>query len=209
MNVAGHYELWELGYEHTDPSLSNLMMDSQGRGILNDWDLCHVRHSVPDQKHHQERTGTIPFMVLDLLTQRYWNGQIQRLYRHDLEAFIWILPWVFLQYDGQKLSDKPEFARWNSGDYNSVRACKRDYLHNALFEIPPMECWKEEWQFAQFLLSWLRDNEFARVNSGNPFIEQDGPPKDVTYDDFQRTVKEAEKFYPPFCSMRSIFSKEL
>ena len=116
------------------------MVDSQGRGILYDWDLCHVRH----RKHHQERTGTIPFMALDLLTQRYWNGQIQRLYWHDLEAFIWILPWVFLQYDGQKLSDKPEFACWNSGDYDYVRVYKRDYLHNALFEIPPMECWKEE-----------------------------------------------------------------
>ena len=207
MNLAGHRELWVLGYEHTDPSLGNLMVNSKGRGVLNDWDLCRVRDRVP-QADHQERTGTIPFMALDLLTDKYWNGKIKRLYRHDLEAFVWILPWVFLQYEGRKLSNKPVFERWSSGDYIAVGDSKYRYLHQRRDDDNPMECWKEEWRFACLLLSWLRREEFARVDSADPFTQQpvkDPPSEEATYDDFRRQVEEAMKIYAPLHSMLQTF----
>ena len=179
------------------------MVNNKGRGVLNDWDLCRVRHRALQANHHQERTGTIPFMALDLLTHEYWNGEIKRLYRHDLEAFIWILPWVFLQYEGRKLSNKPVFERWNSSDYIAVRAFKKEYLYDPRRD-KPMKCWEEEWQFACLLLSWLRQRESARVNSADPFVQQpvkDPPAEEATYDDFWGQVEEAVKFYPPLHSM--------
>jgi hypothetical protein len=140
-------------------------------------------------------------MALDLLTHEYWNGEIKRLYRHDLESFIWILPWVFLQYEGRKLSNKPVFERWNSGDYIAVGDAKTAYLLNPRRNEKPMECWKEEeWQFACLLLSWLRHRELARGDSKDPFIEQPvqaAPTEEATYDDFRGQVKLAVKIYAP------------
>ena len=33
------------------------------------------------------------------LSEEVWKGNLQHLYRHDLEGFIWILPWVVLQFE--------------------------------------------------------------------------------------------------------------
>ena len=65
----GHFKLWELGFEHGDPSLANLMVDpGTGNGVLNDWDLSRVEDGPT--RTGAERTGTIPFMALDLLDLR-------------------------------------------------------------------------------------------------------------------------------------------
>lgn len=68
-------------------------------GILDDRALGYVRKSGPAGN---ERTETVPFMALDLLCDEYWRGEVERLYRHDLEGLIWILPWVFLQFSEKK-----------------------------------------------------------------------------------------------------------
>jgi hypothetical protein len=57
VNLGG-YEVWELGYEHTDPSLNNLMVDGGRRGILNDWAFAvfnnlSVRETVTRKGHEQ------------------------------------------------------------------------------------------------------------------------------------------------------------
>ena len=75
------------------------MVDNQGCDAQNDWVLYRVQHQVHQGNHHKERTGMVPFVALDLLTDEYWDDKIDRLYWHDLEAFIRILPWVFLQYE--------------------------------------------------------------------------------------------------------------
>ena len=72
------------------------MIDSTGRGVLNDWDLSH-RAGEPHRGG--ERTGTTTFMALGLLCREYCDGRMERQYHHDLEGFIWILPWVFLQFE--------------------------------------------------------------------------------------------------------------
>ena len=74
-----------------------------GYGVLNDWDLCRIRTDAGVQHRGSERTGTVPFMALDLLTPEYFDGSKLPLYRHDLEGLIWILPWVFLQFEGPKI----------------------------------------------------------------------------------------------------------
>ena len=98
------------GIHHGDISLKNLMYaiskDGDPLGIVNDFDLATwVGHSIPNN----DRTGTIPFMAIDLL-----NGGldrcIPRLYRHDLESFSWVLAYITIakiQYEGQTITISP------------------------------------------------------------------------------------------------------
>jgi len=89
-----HWALWEQGIEHGDISIGNLMCDPvTKRGVLNDFDLARLR--VPDRKpSSKDHTGTLPFLALDLLNERAFNGQVPRLYRHDAESFNWCLVYV-------------------------------------------------------------------------------------------------------------------
>jgi len=66
-SCLGRFKLWQLGFQHGDPSLSNLMINPMTkRGVLNDWDLSYDRSSGGDEGHvaGSEKTGTLPFMAL-------------------------------------------------------------------------------------------------------------------------------------------------
>ena len=94
-NALGHYRLWVKGICHGDISLRNLMCDFPAGtgnpvGILNDFDLATW---VGHRTTNNDRTGTIPFMALDLLDGGL-DRRIPRLYRHDLESFCWVLAYV-------------------------------------------------------------------------------------------------------------------
>jgi hypothetical protein len=54
----------------------------------------------------QERTGTAPFMAIDLLTEESIEGKVQHLYQHDAESFLWVFAWVCLRYEGGRLLRK-------------------------------------------------------------------------------------------------------
>ena len=41
-----------------------------------------------------ERTGTLPFMAMELLENEGFDGKIPRRYDHELESFTWVLVWV-------------------------------------------------------------------------------------------------------------------
>ena len=93
--TAGHYRLWVNGIRHGDISLTNLLYDlcvETGKpvGILNDFDLATwVDHSTTNN----DRTGTIPFMAIDLLKDGL-ELRTPRLYRHDIESFSWVLAFI-------------------------------------------------------------------------------------------------------------------
>jgi len=79
---------------HGDISFNNLMYDTSATngpvGILNDFDLATwVDHSTTNN----DRTGTIPFMAIDMLDGGL-DDRIPRLYRHDVESFIWVLAYI-------------------------------------------------------------------------------------------------------------------
>ncbi|KAG5634485.1 hypothetical protein DXG03_005868 [Asterophora parasitica] len=101
--------------QHSDPSLSNIAYDPiAGHGVLLDFDL-----SIPERPHPR-LAGTMPFMAVDLLDIDYWTGIKERLYHHELEALIWILPFVFLRYqDGRETPEEITDA-WMSEDYDTV-----------------------------------------------------------------------------------------
>ncbi|PBK98544.1 hypothetical protein ARMGADRAFT_580231 [Armillaria gallica] len=92
--ITGHYLLWRIGIVHGDIGLSNLIYDTvTKKAILNDFDLAAVMKpgDTSPQKRGFERTGTKPFMALKLLWKA--KGEVQRMYRHDLESFAWCLLW--------------------------------------------------------------------------------------------------------------------
>jgi len=110
----GHYKLWKLGFEHGDSGPGNLMIEpATKRGVFNYWDRIRIRTETGVEHLGGQRTGTIPFMAMDF--PEYFEGSKPSLYRHDLDGFIWILPWVFLQFNGPKF----EIAQlhWGTGDY--------------------------------------------------------------------------------------------
>jgi hypothetical protein len=96
-------------------------------------------------------------MALDLLTEA-WKGNVQRLYRHDLEGFIWILPWVFLQFEGKELKI-PVLESWQTGDCAECYGAKPDLpsRHKGSQELATAL-----WKLAQSLLRWLRIEESNR-----------------------------------------------
>ncbi|TFK86563.1 hypothetical protein K466DRAFT_550215 [Polyporus arcularius HHB13444] len=72
-------------------------VDGAYRRVPNDWDLATMgadeHHRLCHDNSHP--VGNWIFMALDLMTDEGHN--VPRLYRHDLEGYTWILPWVFLQ----------------------------------------------------------------------------------------------------------------
>jgi hypothetical protein len=65
-------------------------------GVLNDYDLSSLVDKPGPRGN--ERTGTVPFMALDLLTEEGQRGEVKHLYRHDLESFMWCFAWISLRY---------------------------------------------------------------------------------------------------------------
>ncbi|KAG1826531.1 hypothetical protein EV424DRAFT_1486065, partial [Suillus variegatus] len=98
--ISCHLTLWKEGVYHRDVSPGNLMWywkDGKQIGVLNDYDLSSLADDPGPQGN--ERTGTVPFMALDLLTEEGQRGEVKHLYRHDLESFMWCIAWIFLHYE--------------------------------------------------------------------------------------------------------------
>ena len=65
------------------------MSDAERKaGVLNSFDAS--QKSVSWKGY----TGTLPFMALDLLSEKGIRGEIPRLYRHDAESFSWVLTFL-------------------------------------------------------------------------------------------------------------------
>ena len=67
-----------------------------------------------------DRTGTIPFMALNMLNSGL-EDRIPRLYRHDAESLIWVLAYVTvinIEYKGHtaKISRSEMIDPWFAGD---------------------------------------------------------------------------------------------
>ncbi len=161
-------------------------------GVLNDWDLSYYE-PLSRGKAGGERTGTLPFMALDLLSDEAWKGNMQRLYRHDLEGFIWVLPWVFLQFEGSKRTNC-QLAGWETGDFDRCAMAKRGLFSKLQFgkNIATVE-WTAEWEFAVSLLYWLEVEEGLRgqYRKAPPLS-----PKDI-FNRFYDALCNAQQCYPP------------
>ncbi|KAG2104742.1 uncharacterized protein F5147DRAFT_654391 [Suillus discolor] len=97
---AGHLTLWKEGVHHQDVSPGNLMRywkDGKQIGILNDYGLSSLADDPGPQGN--EHTGMVPFIALDLLTEKGQHGKVKHLYLHDLESFMWCFAWISLHYE--------------------------------------------------------------------------------------------------------------
>jgi serine/threonine protein kinase len=96
---SGHYEAFRTGKVlHRDLSENNLMVNFVGdeiKGVVNDWDMAKFEGSNDSTSAAHHRTGTPPFMAIDLLAGMAWG----HLYRYDLESFFYILLWAAIHYD--------------------------------------------------------------------------------------------------------------
>ncbi|KAG1796393.1 uncharacterized protein HD556DRAFT_299238 [Suillus plorans] len=110
--VKCHRALWKRGVHHRDVSPNNLMgYRLRGRfiSVLNDFDLSSMKDllsSIQGGPRGFERTGTVPFMALDLLKPEAIAGRVEHVYRHDAESFVWVLTWICLRYKKGKLLRK-------------------------------------------------------------------------------------------------------
>ena len=87
-------------------------------GVLNDWDLATVLSSSATP--NTDRTGTIPFMALQLLD----GGRVAHMFRHDAESFIWLFLWVCGCSDGSRR--EVLVAPYNVWRKLDMLACKKD-----------------------------------------------------------------------------------
>jgi Fungal protein kinase len=105
-------------------------------GVLNDWDMASRlddTHQVP-RSSATHRTGTLPFMSIQLLTNGKEN-EVPHRYRHDLESFFYILLWAVVFYDLEThsmiaLPDKADDLRklrdWRGDDIEHNTNFKRN-----------------------------------------------------------------------------------
>jgi hypothetical protein len=84
-------------------------------GVLNDFDLSTIMKPGARNPNRQglERTGTLPFMAVELLDEEGFDGKIPRRYEHELESFAWVLVWVSRCVVGGQESERPwQLEEW-------------------------------------------------------------------------------------------------
>ena len=129
-------------------------------GLLNDYNLSSLASAQGRQGN--ERTGTVTFMALDLLTSEGQGGEIKHLYRHDLESFIWVLVWVCLRYkDGTLLTFNHPFDDWATKDAVTVGEKKDSFLMNFL-AFEPKDLDPLMWSLVAYCLQVLKQESDRR-----------------------------------------------
>jgi len=120
---------------------------------------------------------------------------LQRLYRHDLEGFIWILPWVFVQFEGNRLAI-PALEAWQTGDYAACAEAKITTISKfRRSENIATTSWKAEWQLAVTLVGWLQIEQWKRT-----LVLPSAPPPlsaQEIFDSFCRVLWVSRVHYPP------------
>ncbi|KAF8694535.1 hypothetical protein RHS03_08174, partial [Rhizoctonia solani] len=114
---------------HRDVSVNNLMVNKvkPSEGVLIDLDLGH---EIPDDGKQcgptsSHRTGTLPFMALDLLHD---ESEYPHYHRHDLESFVYVFLWIVGKYDDGVEVNRLLFRSWCEGTWDSIRTDKLSFL---------------------------------------------------------------------------------
>ncbi|OAX31387.1 hypothetical protein K503DRAFT_777634 [Rhizopogon vinicolor AM-OR11-026] len=162
--IECHFVLWQEGVYHRDISPPNMMFYRNEKGtaigVLNDYDLSSLKDAQGPQGN--ERTGTVPFMALDLLTSEGQGGQVKHLYHHDLESFMWVLAWVCLLYEGGKLlTSKHPLDAWATNDAETVYEKKLAFLKN-FTKFKPSGIDSLIWSLVAHCLQVLKDDDHRR-----------------------------------------------
>ncbi|KAH7922715.1 hypothetical protein BV22DRAFT_1070026 [Leucogyrophana mollusca] len=149
-----HYKLWRGGVHHRDISANNLMYylkDNVPVGVVNDFDLASTKQGPTGN----ERTGTVPFMAIELLEHEGRAGHITHRYQHDAESLGWVLLWISLRYYNGALIDRNRpLDEWLQVDATRCHEKKCGFMMSAssraAYKCSPSH--EESWQIAQQFL---------------------------------------------------------
>ncbi|KAK7051274.1 hypothetical protein VNI00_004774 [Paramarasmius palmivorus] len=137
--ICCHAILWLCGIERGDISVGNLMCSKDGTPKLCDYDLSYL--SWEKIEIGFTNTGTLKFMASELLTDNAMNGEVQKVYRHDAEAFAWVLLWILGRYrDGKQLDQGRLFDSWaeqvSFAEINTKRSTAFTSIMNKKADFP-------------------------------------------------------------------------
>jgi serine/threonine protein kinase len=179
---------------HRDISENNIIITDPARadgftGMLIDLDLAKEEGKCPRGARH--RTGTMEFMAIEVLLG------ISQTYRHDLEAFFYILVWLCarrgwgLAGNSKRPGAKTMLSHWYTGTYKDIARNKRGDMSKAedkgfgliLRDFPP------EFDFVKSLCRDLRGILFP-IHKDELFT---GTPQDpnILYDPIIRAFDKA------------------
>ncbi|KAG0699202.1 hypothetical protein DFH29DRAFT_833949 [Suillus ampliporus] len=195
--ILCHFALWKGGVCHRDVSPSNMMYcktkDGVLVGVLNDYDLSSL--ATTQGPLGNERTGTVPFMALDLLSPESQRGKVQHLYRHDLESFIWVLVWVCLRYRQGVLLPRETrlFDEWATTD--AVTCGKKKYYVVGNFSrYEPSDIEPRIWNLVVECVRVLQQDAYRREALGlqHRLLAIDAEESESDIDDEQTNAEESE-----------------
>ena len=98
--IKTHRSLFEnAGILHCDVSINNIMRSRPDtfpslKGFLIDLDYAQQLESNPSLEQSPCRTGTAPFIAVEILLQ---ESPVYYTWRHDLESFLYVLIWLCIQ----------------------------------------------------------------------------------------------------------------
>ena len=132
---------FDLAQKSAEPSVDHIMKDL----LQSDPRTAHIGAGMSkiEQVQPTYRTGTGPFMALDILG--YYQPPAH-LYRHDLESFFWVLAWFIIAYDS-KTKKVRSIEEWCNNDYATVAREKASFLDRpcTLLENVASEEYKALW----------------------------------------------------------------
>ncbi|KAJ3741295.1 protein kinase [Lentinula detonsa] len=137
-----HQWLYEcVGILHRDLSSGNIMFrrkDGKIYGVLNDFDLSSRVQNMDKGPTSNHRTGTRPFMSIDLLDPKWKGGH---LYRHDIESLFYIMLCLACRYRRPNVpTPEPRaYAVWFSGTDQQVCDNKIAFLTTPFAEAIPIQ----------------------------------------------------------------------
>ncbi|KAJ3741297.1 protein kinase [Lentinula detonsa] len=157
-----HQWLYECaGILHRDLSIGNVMFrqkDGKIYGVLNDFDLSSRVQDMSNGSASDQRTGTRPFMSIDLLNPNWEGGH---LYRHDIESLFYIMLCLACRYRRPNVpTPEPRaYSAWFSGTDQQVFDNKNSFLTDPHAKAPPIQPY-----FAGFK-PWL-ERIYTKLHSG-------------------------------------------
>lgn len=102
------------------------------RGVLCDFDLA----SVSESPQSTERTGTLPFMAHDLLTDDGLGENIMHKYVHDVQVFFWVA-FIDSRLFDLGYAKLTKFSKWFKMDAINLCAAKGSILFDYLRGFDP------------------------------------------------------------------------
>ncbi|KAG2104721.1 uncharacterized protein F5147DRAFT_263040 [Suillus discolor] len=198
--ILCHLTLWKEGVYHRDVSPGNLMWywkDRKRIGVLNDYDLSSLADDPGPRGN--ERTGTVPFMAVDLLTEEGQQGKVKHLYRHDLESFMWCFAWISLRYENGVFLPRRlrPFDEWATLD--AVACGEKKYVFQGRRKLPA--CSPTNPLMWRFLVACLKVLDAEAYNRRAQ--QSDSPTEVDELTDTEESVSDMDNFLAKFTATQA------